>query len=122
MAQDLTVILEDRPGTLAEAGEALGREGINIDGACGFPSEGRGVLHLLVEDDQAAKAAIEGTGAEVSAVRDVLIVDVEDQPGSLGAVARKIGDAGVNIDLLYVASNNRLVIGADDLEKARAAL
>lgn len=122
MPQNLTVILEDRPGTLAQVAEALGREGINVDGGCGFPSEGRGVIHLLVEDAQGAKAAIEGTGAEVSGVRDVLVLDVENRPGSLGELARTLADAGVNINLLYVAANTRLVIGADDLEKARAAL
>ena len=122
MAKDLTVILEDRPGTLADLGEALGKAGVNIDGICGFPVEGRGVIHVLVEDDSAARSALEGAGVTVEGERDVLVVDVANQPGSFGEIARKIADAGVNVDLLYAATDTRLVFGADDLQRARDAL
>ncbi len=121
MAQDLTVILEDRPGTLAEVGEELGKAGININGMCGFPCEGRGVLHVLVDDGAGARRVLEDAGIEISGERDVLVLEVEDQPGAFGDIARKIANAGVNVDLVYLATT-RLVIGADDLEKAQAAL
>ncbi len=122
MAKDLTVFLEDRPGTLAAMGKALGKAGINIDGLCGFPCEGRGVGHILVEDAEGARRALEAIGLEVSDARDVIILDVDNRLGSLGEIAQKIADSGANLDLIYVASNSRLVIGADDLEKAQAAL
>ncbi len=122
MTTDLTVYLPDRPGTLADAGEALGNAGINIDGLCGFPSEGRGVLHLLVEEPAGARTALEAAGLEVGAGRDVLVLEIEDRPGSFGETTRKIANAGVNIDLAYLATRTRLILGADDLEKARAAL
>lgn len=122
MAKDLTVILENRPGTLADFGEALGRAGINIDGICGFPCEGKGVLHVLVEDAAGARSALEEAGIEVTGEREVIVVEVEDRPGTLGNMARKFANAGVNVDLGYLASGTRLVIGADDLEKAQAAL
>ncbi|MBA7696532.1 hypothetical protein ES703_105182 [subsurface metagenome] len=122
MAKDLTVILEDRPGTLADMGEALGKAGINIDGLCGFPCQGKGTIHILVEDAAAARRALEERGLEVRDEREVLILEVEDRPGAFGDVTRRIANAGVNIDLAYPATNNRLVIGADDLEKARAAM
>jgi hypothetical protein len=123
MPKDLTVILEDRPGTLARLGEATGNAGINIEGACGFPCEGRGVIHILVEDAAATRRALEGAGLEVSDERDVLVVDIEDRPRTIGAVARRIADAGVNVDVMYATwSGVRVVIGADDLDRARAAL
>jgi len=122
MMKDLTVILEDRPGTLADMGEALGKAGINIEGSCGFPSEGKGVGHILVEDAAAARRALEEVGIEVGDEREVLVLEIEDQPGALGEVSRRIANAGVNIDLCYLATNTRLVIGADDLDKARAAV
>ena len=122
MAKDLTVIMEDRPGTLADMSEALGKAGINIDGMCGFPCEGRGVGHILVEDAAGARRALQGSGIEVSGEREVLVLKVEDRPGVIGEIARKIANSGVNIDLGYLATNTRLVIGIDDLEKARAAL
>jgi hypothetical protein len=126
MPTDLTVILENRPGTIAELGEATGRAGINIDGACGFPSEGRGVIHILVEDGGDARAAIESAGFEVRDERDVMIlrqgVDIEDRPGTMGEIFRRIADAGVNVDLIYGKWNGDVVVGADDVAKAQAAL
>ena len=122
MAIDLTVILEDRPGTLADVGEALGKAGINIEGLCGFPSEGKGVLHLLVEDGPTARRALKEAGLQVHSERQVLILDVEDRPGEFGSICRRIANARINIDLVYLATNTRLVVGADDLDKARAVI
>lgn len=122
MAKDLTVYLEDRPGTLADLGEALGKAGVNIEGGCGVQDDGRETFHLLFEDATGAREALEGAGIKVQAERDVIVTDVADAPGALGQIARSIADAGVNIELVYMASNNRLVIGASDLDKTRAAL
>ena len=124
MATDLTIILEDRPGTLADVGEALGKAGVNIDGLCGFPCEGKGVGHILVEDAAAAAArgAVEAAGAEVHRERQVLVLEIEDRPGALGKVGRSIANAGVNADLVYLAAGGRLVLGVDDIDRARAAL
>ena len=122
MAKDLTIALEDRPGILAELGEALGGAGINIEGFCGYRSEGTGIVHLLVEDATAARGALEGAGFEVQHEREVIVVDVEDRPGALGVVARRIAGADVSLDLAYLGTNTRIVVGADDLEKLRAAM
>ncbi len=122
MAKDLTVILQDRPGTIADMGEALGKAGINIMGGCGIPCEGVGVLHILVEDAAAARKVLEGGGLEVRGEREVLMLDIEDTPGALGKITRRIAEAGVNIDLLYLAANQKLVLGVDDVEKARTAI
>lgn len=122
MAKDLTVFLANRPGTLADAGEALGKAGINIDGLGGFPCEGKGTLHILVEDGNRAKAALEAAGHTVHEVRDVLVYEIDNKPGEFGRICRLIADAGVNIDLAYTASQSRIVLGTDDLDKARAAL
>jgi len=122
MAKDLTVILEDRPGTLADVCEALGKAGINIDGLCGFPCQGKGILHILVEDAAAARRALEEVGLEVRDERQVLVLEVEDRPGAGGKLIRRIANAGVNVDLVYRITKTRVVIGADDLDKARAAV
>ena len=123
--KDLTVILKNQPGTLADMGEALGKVGINMEGLCGNPQKGEAVVHILVEDETTTQWALEEAGFEVRAIRDVLVIDIGQnvgKPGTGGKMARKIGNAGVNIDLIYLAENNRLVIGVDDLDKARVAL
>lgn len=122
MTTDLTVILEDCPGTLADMGKTLGKAGVNIDGGCGFACEGEGVIHILVEDASPARRALDEANIEVTDERQVLLVDIEDQPGELGKIARRIADAEVNIDFWYIAANNQLVLGVDDLDKARAAI
>jgi hypothetical protein len=122
MVKDLTVVLENRPGKMAEMGEALGKAGINVEGMCGAAAEGNASVHILVQDSAGARHALEASGIKVSREREVLVLQIEDRPGALGAVARKIASAGVNIDLVYLASGNRLVIGADDLSTARAAV
>ncbi len=122
MATDLTIILENRPGTIAELGEATGRAGVNLDGICGFPCEGRGELHVVVEDADAARRALDDAGVQVTGSREVVLVDVANEPGTLGSVARRIADTGANVDLLYITMNGQLVIGADDLDKVRSAV
>jgi hypothetical protein len=121
--KDLTVVLEDRPGELAKLGEATGAVEINIEGMGGDAREGRGVLHLLVTDAPAAREALSGAGFEVQDERDALVVEVQDRPGTMGEVARKLADAGVNVDFAYATFGGcRVVLGVGDPERAQAAL
>lgn len=125
MPRDFTVILQDEPGQLARLGEATGQAGANIRGLAAFTGEGRGVIHLLFDDDDAprARAAIEEAGLGLADDREVLVVDVNDKPGTLGEMARELAEAGVNIELAYAAFGGvQIVIATDDIENARAAL
>lgn len=126
MAVNFTVILEDRPGELARLGEIMGDAGVNIGGLAAFTGDGRGVIHVLVDDDAAARAAeaLREARMGVADEREVLVVDAEDRPGSLGELARELAEANVNIDLAYTTFGGgvKIVIATDDLENARAAL
>lgn len=125
MATDLTVILEDRPGELAKLGETTGEAGINLMGMCAMTGEGNGVVHVLVEDSEAATVheALESAGMGVASEREALVVDIEDRPGTLGDTARSLAEANVNIELAYTTFGGvRLVVVTDDLDSARAAL
>ena len=122
MPKDLTVILVNRPGTIADAAEALGRAGVNIEGACGFPAGGEGVMHVLVEDADAGRRALEAAGLEVRAEREVVILEqLPQQPGTLGATLRRIADAGVNVDLVYNTEDGRVVLSSEDVAGLRQA-
>ena len=125
MAYDVTVILRDRPGELARLGEVTGAAGVNIDGFAAFTGEGKGVVHVLVANDQlpAALQAFANAGMSVADEREVFVVSVADEPGALGEVARRLADANVNVDLAYTTFGGvRLVIGTDDVPSARRAL
>jgi hypothetical protein len=122
MATDLMVMMEDRPGALAELGRALGDAGVNLAGGCAMTSRGQGMIHLLVEEDPAAaRDALKSAGIDVAEEREVVVVDVQDQPGTLGAQADRLTAAGVNIELMYLATGTRLVFGVDDTAAARDA-
>jgi hypothetical protein len=122
MAKNLKLILEDQPGALAKVGEAFGKAAINIEGLCGVTCEGKGVVHILVEDVEKARRALAANDIKIDEELDVLVLDVEDRPGVLGNISRRLAKAGVNMNLAYLATSTRLVIGADDLDKARDAL
>jgi hypothetical protein len=123
MATDLSVVLQDRPGELARLGEATGLGGINIEGMAAFTGEGRGIIHILVEHPAKARAALEGAGIDIADEREALVIDVEDQPGSLGELARRLGEASVNIELVYTTFGGvKLVVVTDDLDAARSVL
>ena len=122
MAKNLTIELEDKPGILAALGETLGGAGINIEGFCGYASGGRGIVHLLVDDAAATRSALDGTAIDVVDEREVVVLDIEDRPGALGVIARRISNADVSLNLAYLATNTRLVLGADDLESVRRAI
>ena len=122
MPKDLTVILVNRPGTIADAAEALGSAGVNIEGVCGFPAGGEGVLHVLVENADAGRRALEAAGLEVRAEREVVILgQLPQQPGTLGATLRRIADAGINVDLVYNTEDGRVVLSGEDVSGLRQA-
>jgi len=119
--QDLTIELEDRPGALAEMGEALGRAGVSVEGGGVFVVNGVGVAHFLFEDGAAARRALEAGGIRVLAERDVLVQRLHQaEPGQLGKISRRMAEAGVNIEVQYSDHDHRLILVVDDLAKGRA--
>ena len=125
MATDVLVILDDRPGELARLGETAGVGGVNIQGLAAFTGEGKGVVHVLVDDEDLTRLrrALDAARMGIADEREVLVVDVEDRPGTLGELTRRLAAANVNVDLAYTTFGGvRLVVATDDLRGARAAL
>jgi hypothetical protein len=116
LTKDLTIQLQgDRPGTLASAFEAVAKAGVNIDGY----AETEGTLHILTRDPAAARKAFESAGLKVVREDEVVVADVVDRPGVAANIFRQIADAKVNVTFSYVATNNRLVIGASNVAKVQ---
>jgi hypothetical protein len=122
MAVDLVIDIENTPGSLAQVAAAISDAGVNLAAAtCVGPGE-RAELHILVPHAEAAKHALAISQVAVTREREVVVVDVEDRPGVLADLTRKIARAGVNLDLVYVATRNRVVFGAGDLNALKAAI
>jgi hypothetical protein len=122
MAVDLVIDIKNSPGALAEVADAISDAGVNIAAAtCVGPGE-RAELHMLVPHAEAVKHALAISHVAVTREREVVVVNVEDRPGVLADLTRRIARAGVNLDLVYVATQNRIVFGSPDLSALRAAL
>jgi hypothetical protein len=118
MAVDLAIDVENTPGALAEVAAAISDAGVNIAAAtCVGPGE-RAELHILVPHAEAVKHALAISHVAVTREREVVVIDAEDRPGVLADLARRVAKAGINLDLVYVATQNRIVFGVDGLRDA----
>jgi hypothetical protein len=123
MATDLTLYLDDEPGELARLGDVLGKAGVNIAGLCAVTSGGgHAEVHILVQDATPAFEALQSAGIKIVDEQEVIVLDVQDRPGALGEVVHKLGAAKINVETAYLATNTRLVLGANSLADAKAAL
>ena len=120
---DLVIDIENTPGALARVAAAISDAGVNIAAATCIGPAQEAEIHILVPHAEAAKHALAiSHGVVVSREREVVVIDVQDRPGVLADLTRKVAEAGVNLDLVYIATRNRLVLGAPDLDALRAAL
>jgi hypothetical protein len=118
--KDLAIVLDDRPGALADMGEALGRAGVSVEGGGAWVVNGKGIAHFLFADGTAARGALEAAGIQVVAEREVLVQRLkQDVPGQLGLLTRRMAEAGVNIEVLYSDHDHQLILVVDDLVRGR---
>jgi hypothetical protein len=122
MAVDLVIDIENVPGALAQVAAAISDAGVNIAAATCLGSGERAELHILVPHAEAVKHALAISHVAVTREREVVVVEVEDRPGVLADLTRRIAKAGVDLDLVYVATRNRVVFGAADLPALETAL
>jgi len=118
--KDVSLALENRPGALADMGEALGKAGVSIEGGGAWVVGKEGAAHFLFEDGDAARAALEAAGIKVLAVRDVVVQRLKQAvPGRLGKLTRRMAEAGVNIEVLYSDHDHQLILVVDDVARGR---
>jgi len=119
MGRDLTLRLTaDRPGEVAKVAQTLSNAGVNIEGI----AEIEGVVHVLARDPSRAKSALRAGGYTIDNELEVLVLPMTDRPGELSMIMQRLADASVNLRFLYLATGTRVVIGADDITRARAVL
>ena len=122
MAFDLTIEVENTPGALAEVASAVSDAGVNLAAATCIGSGERAELHILVPHPEAVRRALAIAHLAVSREREVVVVEVEDRPGVLADLARKVAKAGINLELVYIATRNRVVFGSADLDALRSVV
>lgn len=119
------VELENRPGMLAGLAEAIAEKGINIGAVAGATATDRGSVALLTDDDAGTRAVLDASGVTYRAC-SLVTASLEDRPGALAAAARRLANAGVNIEALFATGMDggrvQLAFAVDDTEGARSAL
>jgi hypothetical protein len=122
MLEELIVTVDDRPGILAEIGELLGSADVNIETLSATTYNGRGVIHLVVDDGEDAGEILASNGFKVEGARAVMSATLDDRPGELGRYCRRLADAGVKISAAYVArrqgGETEMIFAVDNLETA----
>ena len=96
--KEFSLTLDDRPGTLAKATDAIAKAGINIEGYCAVPSgnSGKGTFRVVTKDPANTRKALE--------------------------IFRKLAENELNVGPTYSITQNRIVISADDFSKLRDTL
>lgn len=123
LASDLVIELENKPGALARVATAISDAGVNIAAATCMGTGLTAELHILVPHSEPVYRALANTqGPSVTREREVVVVQAQDRPGELAELATRVSDAGVNLDLVYVATNSRVVLGSEDVDALKQAL
>jgi hypothetical protein len=120
-AYDFTIVAPHTKGSLAHLAEEMGRENINIEGLCAVEHNEGVIFHLLTTDKAATTRAITKVGYKVTRETEVIVERVEDRPGMLGKVTRRLADAGINLTTVYLATDTRLVLGCENVSALETA-
>jgi len=117
MATQFTIEIGHQPGTLARIGRLMGEAGVNIEAIQGLVIDRKGLVQFVVDKPDLAEQALREAGFTYR-TRDGLLVDVMNEPGTLGDVALVMSEAGITVDAVYISMNGRLVMSVDDLDGA----
>ena len=123
VASDLVIELENKPGALARVATAISDAGVNIAAATCMGTGRTAELHILVPHSEPVYRALANTqGPAVTREREVVVVQARDRPGEAGRAGHQGLQAGINLDMVYVATNSRVVLGSEDTDALRQVL
>ena len=119
------VDLRHQPGELAKVTEALAQKGIDITAFSGVTCGGSGTVALITSDDTVTRSTLQDAGYRPREL-EVVTTTIENTPGSLAKVARRLGDAGISIEAALPTSmsgmNVTLAFATDDPARTRGVL
>ena len=123
--KECSIQLTNHPGDLARVAQALGRRGVNIKALAAISVGGVAIAHILPDDIVVARSALEAANIRFTE-SEVHIVLLENTAGMVGNVTSRLGDAGVNLEALYVTGIAdglvELAIVSDNPKKAKKIL
>ena len=125
-SKELTIHLEDRPGTLGKVCRSLAERGVNIVAFQSVPSERNSLVRLVADDPATAKKVLDNQGLSYTEA-DVAQVKLPHRPGELARVASQLGEANININYAYggvdpMTNTPLLIFGVREVEQATVIL
>jgi hypothetical protein len=124
--KQLAIFLENRPGALAAMCETLAEAGINLLALTVSDTVDHAVVRIVTDKADEALHLL-GEAGMLVVESDVLVVEVPNQPGTLGRVARRLAEHSINIEYAYCttmpqADRGALVLRVHDAQKAMRVL
>ena len=123
--RDLLITLSHRPGELADVTNALSLQGVNIKSLAAIHVEHQALVRIIPDDIQAARTALRSANIRFEE-EELVTMLLENRAGELTGVLAKLGEAGVNLEAIYVVGLAddliELAFAADDAKKAKKAL
>lgn len=126
MIRQLSVFVENKPGSLMEVTSRLNEAHVNIRAVASFDTPEFGILRLVVDQPEEAKAYLTSKGFVVR-IHQVIGAELEDKKGNLNQMLEILADSGISINYIYsfVIRDGRapvMVVSTDDFDKAKKAL
>lgn len=126
VAVQLTVVLPNKPGRLAEAAGVIGRNNVNIRALAAVSPGTSDEVRFITDDADAAERALKEAGYRVRR-SEVVTLRLSNTPGELAVASEKLARAGINIEGAYIAASDdgerfEVVFEVGDLKAARAVL
>lgn len=119
MAIEFLFSVPDKPGEMAKVSSTLGDAGINIDAIAGLSSVNQNFnISLITNNPDSAANALNSAGIQFRQ-NEVLLINLQNQPGEVGKLSKVLGDAGVNITSFYITGNQQQVLGTDNMDKTK---
>jgi hypothetical protein len=120
--EQISVFLENKPGSLEHATRALKENNINIRTLSLAETADFGILRLIVNDVEKANKVLKDNGFRVSKT-PVVAVEVPDTPGGLHSIMEVVSKEAINVEYLYAfveksGQNAVIIFRFDNPEKA----
>lgn len=125
--RQLSFTMEDRPGLLSEITTAVAGAKVSITAICAYGMDGKAYFMMITDNNAKAKKALSGMGIEFTKeYEDVFGVEMTNKAGELQKVAKKIADAGININYMYGTTSSgktsTCIFSSSDNKKAVKAV
>lgn len=118
LGKQLIITVDNKVGSLAEVSEVISSSGINLIAVCAYAVDNKGVIMFVSEDNKTAKKLLKAKDYNVRD-EEIVLLTVDNKPGSFQAVAQRIAAAGIDLTLIYGSveqkgKTSRIVLISED--------